>query len=297
MPIPALDVAARDLWPLCGWSTLEHAPNGWLRPTAGFFARVLARPELALVEESCAAERRLHGQLQADPLHPVPDGALAALRDADARENYQHCLHFRDGLIAQGSLEAWLLALFRAGHIHTPPLFIDFVIQAITRELLVDCTDPLEVRAAELLFRPQRITLHEGRVLAGDRETLDLQVETGGFGDLGRLLVQAKAALKPIDLAVLGDHNAERFWDQATADHGAAPLPARPDPRGQARHGPRPELHGDRIALRAQGAGAGAATLGHAPARRGRHDPTAAAHRRIRTGAGMSASTPKRLRC
>ena len=208
-------MSASDFWPGCGWSALQRAPNGWLAPSEDFVALILARPELALVDESCPAERRLHRRLKDAPLSVVGAADLAKLRDADARENYAHALAFRDSLLDAGTLEAWLLALFRAGRIATPPLFIDVVVQAIVRQLLDGRDDALEVRAAELLFRPQRITLHEGRVLAGDRETLDLQVETAGLGELGRLLVQAQAPVKGVNLAVLSDDNAPRFWAQA----------------------------------------------------------------------------------
>ncbi len=212
-----------DFWPGCGWSALERTDRGWLRPTEAFAALIVARPELALVDESCPAERRLHRRLREAPLSAVEPAELACLRDPDARENYAHALAFRDSLVEAGTLEAWLLALFRAGRIATPPLFIDWVVQAIVRELLDGTDDALEVRAAEGLFRPQRITVHEGRVLAGDRETLDLQLETAGLGELGRLLVQAQAPLKGVELAVLTDDNAPRFWAQA----GLADAPRR----------------------------------------------------------------------
>ena len=181
---------------------------------------MLARPELALVAESCRAERALHRSLLQQPTRRLPVTALAALQDTDARENWRLFLAFRDALLAAGTLEAWILQLFRGGRIDVPPLFIDLVVQAIVRGLMNGSDDAIEVRAAELLFRPQRITLQDGRMLAGDRATLDLQNETGGLGEIGRMLAEAKAPLKALKLQVLSDDNAAAFWADA-ASHTA----------------------------------------------------------------------------
>ncbi len=204
-----------SLWPASGHHLLERNTQGWLVPTPAWFAAWLARPELALVAESCAAEIALHEALARDPLRPVSAPQLAALADADARDSYGHWLALRDALQAAGTLQAWLLALWRSRSIHVPPLFIDLVVQAVVRGLLDGCDNPFEARAAEMLFRPQRLSTHEDRLLAGDRETLDLQRQTHGFGDLGRLLAQAQQPMKAVQLQVLGAHNAAEYWAEA----------------------------------------------------------------------------------
>ena len=157
-----------DPWPACGYRRLAVDERGWLRPTDDWWRGLLGRPELALVDESCRAERRLHRALTDSPTRTVGTAELAAVRDTDARENHRHFLAFRDALLAAGTLEAWTLKLFRSGRITLPPLFIDLVVQAIVRGMAWKAVeDALEWRAAELLFRPQRITQHEGRVLSG----------------------------------------------------------------------------------------------------------------------------------
>ncbi|MDQ2778444.1 MAG: DUF6352 family protein [Pseudomonadota bacterium] len=209
-----------DIWPECGYAQLTRNDAGWLQPTEAWWRRFLTRPELALVDESCRAERALHRSLLQQPTRHVHLTELAGLQDADARENWRLYLGFRDALLAAGTLEAWTLQLFRSDRIDVPPLFIDLVVQAILRGLLERNEDAIELRAAELLFRPQRITLHEGRVLAGDRDTLDLQSETGGLGDIGRLLAEAKAPLKALNLRILSDDNAGDYIAAATTDPG-----------------------------------------------------------------------------
>lgn len=204
-----------DFWPDCGFHALQRTAGGWLVPGPDFVRGLLARPELALVEESCRAEKALHRSLLDDPMRVVSAAELGRLLDDDARENYRMALDFRDALRAAGTLEAWLLQLFRGGEIRTPPLFIDQVVMAVLRGVLDGSGDALEVRAAELLFRPQRITLEAERVLAGDQATLDLQHETRGFGELGRLLAQAQTPLKGLDLRVLADDDSAGFWADA----------------------------------------------------------------------------------
>jgi hypothetical protein len=205
-------VGTDDFWPSSGFHLLQRNARGWLVPTDAWLARFLTRPELALVDESCAAEQALHQELHQAPRMPVSETRLLALADADVRTNYRLFLGFRDRVLQAGTLEACYLALFRQGITDTPPLFIDVLAQAIVRNALDGCREALVARAAELLFRAQRISTEGGQVLAGDREVLDMLNETGGFGDLGRLLAQAQAPLRSLQLDVLGPDNEPDYW-------------------------------------------------------------------------------------
>lgn len=201
-----------NFWPSCGFTQLRRNARGWLMPTADYFALLLNRPEMALVPESCKAEVRLHKALQAAPLKAVLATELEQIKDADARHNYQVFLSFREGLIASGTLEGYYRSLFAQTAINTPPVFIDLLVQSILRNVLDDCTDAQEVRAAELLFRHQRIAIQDGQVLAADREAVDHYSETAGLGELGRLLLESKASLRTANFKVLTPDNAQRYW-------------------------------------------------------------------------------------
>ena len=210
--LPSPSDAMQDFWPASGYRHLERTPAGWLRPTDAYLRGLVALPELALVEESCDAEIALHESLLAEPSRRVAAAELAALADADARDNYAAFLAFRDALLDAGTLEAYYLRLMRGGRVTIPPQLVDRIVEAIVRHLLDSTDDAFEARAGELLFRPQRVTVSEGRMLAADRETVDLLAETGGFGDLGRLLKQAEAPLAAAQLAVLSPDNAAGYW-------------------------------------------------------------------------------------
>jgi hypothetical protein len=93
-------------------------------------------------------------------------------------------------------------------------LFIDLVVQAIVCNVLTGQDDAWVWRAAELLFRRQRITVQEGRVLSGDSDTLDNLQATGGLGEMGRLLMEGGAPLKAVDVKVLHKDNEERYLAQ-----------------------------------------------------------------------------------
>jgi len=205
----------RDIWPAAGLGHLAHTVEGGLQPTPAYWHHLLQRPELALVDESCRAERRLHRALQSDPQHSVSASDLQALQDADARQNYGHFIGLRDAVNKAGTLQAWYLQLFRHGQIDTPPLFIDLVAQAIVQHTLPQHSDALHARAAELLFRPQRITLQGDHVLAADSATLAEQQATQGLGDIGRLLAQAQVPLKSLQLPVLDPADAAGYWAEA----------------------------------------------------------------------------------
>ena len=211
----------QNFWPSSGFSRLQRNTRGWLVPTDDYLRLFLGRPELALLPESCAAERALHEALQAAPSRPVAETELQALQDDDARESYRLFLRFRDGLLDAGTLEAYYLSLYPrdgSGSITIPPLFIDLIAEAVLRNLLDDASDPYEVRAAEMLFRSQRIATQDGQVLAGDQGVIDMLAETGGLGDFGRFLTEAKAPLRTIDMQVLTDANALDYW-QASGRH------------------------------------------------------------------------------
>ena len=208
----------QDFWPSSVFSRLQRNARGWLAPSDDYLRLFLARPELALVAESCDAERALHAALVAAPSRPVAPAELAALQDADARDNYALFLRFRDGLLAAGTLEAYYLGLFPrdgTGRVDIPPLFIDLIAQAVLHNLLEASTDAYEVRAAEMLFRAQRISTQDGQVLGGDQEVIDMFTETGGVGDFGRFLAEAKAPVPVVELQVLNDGNAFDYWQQA----------------------------------------------------------------------------------
>ena len=190
------------------------APHG-TPPTDDFLRLFLVRPELAPVPESCAAELALHAALLASPTQAVKIGNV---KDADARESYSHFLRFRDGLLAAGTLEAYYLQLFPrsgAGYINIPPLFVDMLTESITHSILDNEVDAYEARAREMLFRSQRISTQNGQVLSGDQLTLDMLNETGGLGDIGRFLAEAKAPMATVNMQVLTDDNAAAYFQQA----------------------------------------------------------------------------------
>ncbi|MEP7139469.1 MAG: DUF6352 family protein, partial [Caldimonas sp.] len=125
-------------------------------------------------------------------------------------ENYEVFLAFRDALVAAGTLEAYYLALMRCGQVAVPAVFIDRVVAAIVQDMLAGSDDAFEHRAGELLHRAQRVGLSDGRVLAGDLETVDHLHATAGFGEIGRLLREAQAPLRGTSLRVLSvEHAAE----------------------------------------------------------------------------------------
>jgi len=206
-----------DFWPSAGWPLLQTDQQDWLLPTKGWLRRFLDWPELALVPGSCAAERRLHHALLEDPGLAVAEPRLLTLADADTADNYRAFIAFRDALQAAGTLQACYLQQVRSPRVSLAPVFMQAMTQAIVRHLLRHSDDALQARAAELLFRSQRVTVLDGVPLAGDAQTLDLLNETGGFGELGRLLSQAQAPIRAADMKVLTAEMAAGYWRAASS--------------------------------------------------------------------------------
>lgn len=204
-----------NFWRDSGYPLLETTADGHLQVTDGFLRAYFRRPEVAPVDESCDTERTLHAALLANPREAVSDARLRELADPDAQENYRIVLGFRDRLTKASTLEEAYMSLFlESGEVPVPPLFVDQLAHVIVRHLLEGCDDPLRVRAGELFFREQAVTINEGFIMAADNETVEMHASSGGFGDLGRLVAQAQTPLRTVELDVLDEENASIYWDR-----------------------------------------------------------------------------------
>jgi hypothetical protein len=205
----------RDYWRQCGFGLLEQTGEGHLVVTDGFLRSLLERPELAPVADSCANELALHQRLLERPRATVDPGELAALADEDARANYAIWLRFRERLLAHPTLEASYVALFRGEGVDVPPLFVHQLTQILLRHILGGEAGAMQARAAEMLFRTQRISIQEdGQVMAADDETVERHAMSASFGALGELLKQGGAPLRTAELDVLHDENALVYWER-----------------------------------------------------------------------------------
>ena len=160
----------RDFWLACGHHLLDRDGTGKLLVTDEFLKVYLARPELVPPPEACAAEHRLHGTLLSDPRSPVAPSQVNAISDADARENWEVMIGWRDHLVKHRTLEAAYLDIVRH-NIRFPHVFIGQLTQAILRNALDECEDVFTLRAAEIFFRRQKLLMQDGVVTAIDEET------------------------------------------------------------------------------------------------------------------------------
>ncbi len=201
-----------DFWPSCGYRLLARGSDGRLTLTDDFLRLGLLRPELAPVPESCPDELALHDRLVVAPRAAVDEAAIAAIADTDVRENYRIWLRFRDRLARASSIEAAYVALFRDG-VDVAPLFVHQLTQVLLRHILGADADPIAARAAEMLFRPQKIAVREdGAVMAADAQTVAIYASTAQFGSLGELLQQSRTPTRSLDLDVLDETNGEQYW-------------------------------------------------------------------------------------
>jgi hypothetical protein len=199
-----------DFWLSCGHHLLDRDDGGGLLATDEFLKAYLARPELAPPPDACAAERTLHAALLSDPRRPVTSSEIAAITDADARENWSLMIAFRDRLVRHRTVEAAYLDLVRRGVGATPPLFINQLVHVILRNLLDGCDDVFVLRAAELFFRPQRLSVLDGSLLAADEEKVSGE-SPQPLSPLVAMLGLPTAG----EIDVLNDENAETYWSRS----------------------------------------------------------------------------------
>jgi hypothetical protein len=155
-------------------------------------------------------ERTLHAALLADPRISVSPSDIAAITDPDARENWQLLVGFRDHLLRHKTLEGAYAELVRNGVGKTPPLFINQLVHVILRNALDGIEDARVVRAAELFFRTQRMTLHDGSLIAADEETI------GGVNTAPVTPLVSMLGIPPeANIDVINVENADSYWERS----------------------------------------------------------------------------------
>lgn len=212
--------AQRDFWLSCGHHLLDRDDGGGLVVTDDFLKAYLARPELTPPPEACDAERALYAALFADPRRAVGNAEIAAIADADARENWQVMLDFRDRLTGHRTIEAAYLDMMRRGS-KVPHIFVNQLVHVILRNALDDCGDPFVLRAAEMLFRPQRMTQHEGSLIAADEETIAGKSDSPVSPLVSMLGIPPEA-----EIDIINDENADHYFAHSDQFHMATDLTA-----------------------------------------------------------------------
>jgi len=205
----------REFWKSAGYHLVEPTKNGWLRVTPDLLRAYFTRPEIHPVEESCAVEHELFEKLMEDPFTEINEADLNRIADSDTADNYRVVLGFRDHLKKHGTVEAAYAAIFQEGSVAVPPVFLDQLVHLILRNILRKVHDPVRLRAAELFFREQVVTVENGTVMIADSEIVSMLSETGGLGGLGALLMESGTPMREVALDVLTEENAAIYWDRS----------------------------------------------------------------------------------
>lgn len=202
--------ASRDFWLSCGHHLLDRDAAGKLLVTDEFLKAYLARPELIPPPGACAAEQNLHGVLLIDPRRSVAASQVAAIADADARENWEIMIAWRDHLAKHRSLEAAYLDIIRRD-IRFPHVLMSHLVQPILRNILDGCEDAFVLRAAEMFFRPQQLVMQEGSITALDEEADSSAGHHHSASPLFALLgLPATADVDPVT-----DETAASYWERS----------------------------------------------------------------------------------
>jgi hypothetical protein len=118
-------------------------------------------------------------------------------------------MDWRDFLVGHATLEAAYVELVGRGR-KFPYLFVNQLVQVILRSMLDGCDDAFVLRAAELFFRPQMITLQDGLLIGADEETV-ADRGAASLSPLSSLLGLATGA----EIEVLSETNAHTYWERS----------------------------------------------------------------------------------
>jgi len=197
-----------DFWLTSGWHLLDKDKSGCLVPTEDFMRAYFYRPEVAPIEESCEAEIELHKKLVEAPFIKVEKRDLDLIKDKDVVFNYEVILKFREFLSNYATLEAAYLAISRGQSINFPPLFVDQLVQIILRNILNENSFALQVRASELFFRTQVVTIAEDEIMVADEAVVQLQAEQKNIDT-------NKPNQLEVDIDILRESSADNYWERS----------------------------------------------------------------------------------
>ncbi|MDC1067372.1 DUF6352 family protein [Alphaproteobacteria bacterium] len=197
-----------DFWLTSGWHLLDKNKEGHLVPTEDFMRAYFYRPEVAPIEESCPAEIELHKRLIDNPFVYIEKNDLQKIKDKDVIFNYEVILRFRDFLSHYPTLDSAYLAIARGKEIDFPPLFVDQLVQIILRNILNDCPYALQVRASELFFRTQVVTIAEDEIMVADELTVEAQAEQ-------RNPARNDPKQLEVDIDILRESIADNYWERS----------------------------------------------------------------------------------
>lgn len=200
-----------EFWVASGHHLTRLDAAGRMQVTDELLLAWLARPEVLPPADSCAAERAIHARLMADPRAPVPALQLAAMTDPDARENWAFLLRLREILLEEGSIEAGYARIVHEG-VRLPVVFMNQLVQLILRNALDGCQDAQVIRAAELMFRPQRGQVKDGMLMLADEELVQA-FETEMHAS--PLTAMFSGGIDGLD--VLGGGNEWTYWSRSDA--------------------------------------------------------------------------------
>ena len=197
-----------DFWLTSGWHLLDKDKSGCLVPTEDFMRAYFYRPEVAPIEESCEAEIELHKKLVEAPFIKVEKRDLDLIKDKDVVFNYEVILKFREFLSNYATLEAAYLAISRGQSINFPPLFVDQLVQIILRNILNENSFAMQIRASELFFRSQVVTIAEDEIMVADEAVVQLQAEQKNIDT-------NKPNQLEVDIDILRESSADNYWERS----------------------------------------------------------------------------------
>ena len=197
-----------DFWLTSGWHLLDHNNDGHLVPTEDFMRAYFFRPEVAPIEESCEAEIELHKRLVDKPFDIVDKKELNLIRDKDVIFNYEVILKFRDFLSKYPTLDSAYLAIARGQAVDFPPLFVDQMVQIILRNILNQSPYALQVRASEIFFRTQVVTIAEDEIMVADEATVQL------YAEKKNTKTNVPKQLE-VDIDILRESSADNYWGRS----------------------------------------------------------------------------------
>jgi hypothetical protein len=142
------------------------------------------------------------------PFIKVEKTDLEAIKDKDVVFNYEAILKFREFLSNYPTLEAAYLAIARGQPINFPPLFVDQLVQIILRNILNENSFALQIRASELFFRTQVVTIAEDEIMVADEAVVQLQAEQKNIDKKGSNQLE-------VDIDILRESSADNYWERS----------------------------------------------------------------------------------
>ena len=202
----------KNIWNTSGHSLLlnKNSKDKSLELSSQFLKSYLTRPELALSNESCEGEVKLHNDFKKKPLDSIKSIKNYNIKDKDTVYNWEAFKIFCDHL-KRNSYKVIPSYINAFKYNNIAPLFIDHLTHIVSKEILWSINDCLIMRSAELFFRSQKILNKEDILYSVDEDVYNIKSKYYETKPLDKLFLENDKDIVDAGFIIIKEGDMENY--------------------------------------------------------------------------------------